>query len=74
MLDRSRSELAFGQQADLRSMGRLRIYHLPSPPPEWEVPAKHRIDEIYTEHRYYRSRPQASTKLDSKSDPNCGRI
>jgi putative transposase len=37
-------------------MSRSSLYYVPSLPPEWEVRAKHRIDEIYTEHPYYGSR------------------
>ena len=56
MLERSGSELTLGQQANLLSVSRSSLYYVPCCPPEWEVRAKHRIDEIYTEHPYYGSR------------------
>ncbi len=56
MLERNASDLTISQQAQLLSVSRSSLYYVPCTPPEWEVRAKHRIDEIYTEHPFYGSR------------------
>ncbi len=50
------SDLPLTIQAELLALNRTSLYYTPMPPPPQEVAIKHRIDELYTAHPFYRSR------------------
>ena len=56
MVERAEGELPLTVQARLLGLSRSSLYYQPVPPSPHEVALKHRIDEVYTAHPYYRSR------------------
>lgn len=56
MIEKDGAELTLKTQAELLSLNRSSLYYQPGGPSAAEIAAKHRIDEIYTEHPYYGSR------------------
>ena len=52
LLERDRSELALGTQAELLSVSRSSLYYRPRVPSLHEVRIKHWLDEWYTQHPF----------------------
>ena len=55
-IDWTCEDLLLSQQAQLLSLDGTGLYYRPVLPSKEEIALKHRIDEIYAEHLYYRSR------------------
>lgn len=56
LVERGDPELALATQAALVGIARSSLYYQPTPPSDWEVELKHRIDRLYTEYPFYGSR------------------
>ena len=61
MIERQCCELTLAEQTDILSISRSSPYYKSREPSQREVEAKHRIDEIYTEHPFYGARRIAFT-------------